>query len=110
MKPTDDGLALAARTSDMQVWAQVFQTDIKDITKGQRATVKAESGGFKGIINAEVRSIIGEVSERDLFAINGSNDINARVILVKLDLDPSDRPKVQQLSGLNVTVTFEESN
>ena len=110
MKPTDDGLALAARTSDMQVWAQVFQTDIKNISQGQRATVKAESGGFKGVLNAEVRSIIGEVSERDLFAINGSNDINARVILVKLDLDPEDRPKVQQLSGLNVTVTFEENN
>ena len=48
--------------------------------------------------------------KRDLFAINGSNDINARVILVKLDLDPDDRSKVQQLSGLNVTVTFEENN
>ena len=70
---------------------------ISNISQGQRASVKAESGGFN-ILNAKVRSIIGEVSERDLFAINGSNDINARVILVKLDLDPDDRPKVQQLS------------
>ena len=110
MKPTDDGLALAARTSDMQVWAQVFQTDIGKISQGQRATVKAESGGFDGELNAKVRSIIGEVSERDLFAVSGSNDINARVVLVKLDLEPSDRSKVRQLSGLNVTVTFEDKN
>ena len=109
MKPTDDGLALAARTSDMQVWAQVFQTDIGEISQGQLATVKAESGGFDGELNATVRSIIGEVSERDLFAVSGSNDINARVVLVKLDLEPSDRSKVRQLSGLNVTVTFEDS-
>ena len=109
MKPTDDGLALAARTSDMQVWAQVFQTDIGRINQGQRATVKAESGGFDGELNAKVRSIIGEVSERDLFAVSGSNDINARVVLVKLDLEPTDRSKVKQLSGLNVTVTFEDS-
>ena len=110
MKPTDDGLALAARTSDMQVWAQVFQTDIGEISQGQLATVKAESGGFDGELNATVRSIIGEVSERDLFAVSGSNDINARVVLVKLDLEPSDRSKVRQLSGLNVTVTFEDKN
>ena len=110
MKPTDDGLALAARTSDMQVWAQVFQTDIGEISQGQLATVKAESGGFDGELNATVRSIIGEVSERDLFAVSGSNDINARVVLVKLDLEPSDRPRVKQLSGLNVTVTFEDKN
>lgn len=110
MKPTDDGLALAARTSDMQVWAQVFQTDIGRINQGQRATVKAESGGFDGELNAKVRSIIGEVSERDLFAVSGSNDINARVVLVKLDLEPTDRSKVKQLSGLNVTVTFEDSH
>ena len=110
MKPTDDGLAIAARTSDMQVWAQVFQTDIGEISQGQLATVKAESGGFDGELNATVRSIIGEVSERDLFAVSGSNDINARVVLVKLDLEPSDRSKVRQLSGLNVTVTFEDKN
>ena len=109
MKPTDDGLALAARTSDMQVWAQVFQTDIGKISQGQLATVKAESGGFDGELNAKVRSIIGEVSERDLFAVSGSNDINARVVLVKLDLEPNDRSRVKQLSGLNVTVTFEDS-
>lgn len=109
MKPTDDGLALAARTSDMQVWAQVFQTDIGKINQGQLATVKAESGGFDGELNAKVRSIIGEVSERDLFAVSGSNDINARVVLVKLDLEPDDRSRVKQLSGLNVTVTFEDS-
>lgn len=109
MKPTDDGLALAARTSDMQVWAQVFQTDIGKINQGQLATVKAESGGFDGELNAKVRSIIGEVSERDLFAVSGSNDINARVVLVKLDLEPNDRSRVKQLSGLNVTVTFEDS-
>ena len=110
MKPTDDGLAIAARTSDMQVWAQVFQTDIGEISQGQLATVKAESGGFDGELNATVRSIIGEVSERDLFAVSGSNDINARVVLVKLDLEPSDRSRVKQLSGLNVTVTFEDKN
>ncbi len=109
MKPTDDGLALAARTSDMQVWTQVFQTDIGKINQGQLATVKAESGGFDGKLNAKVRSIIGEVSERDLFAVSGSNDINARVVLVKLDLEQSDRSKVKQLSGLNVTVTFEDN-
>ena len=110
MKETSDGLALAAETSNMQVWAQVFQTDIQRVKPGQAATVTAESGGFNGTLKATVESIVGEVSERDLFAISGNNDVNARVILVKLNLDPQEQQLVEQLSGLNVTVKFNTLN
>ena len=60
-------------------------------------------------INASLASIISQVSERDLFAITGNNDVNARVVLVKLDLDPADRRRVERLSGLNVIVRFPRS-
>jgi len=52
-------------------------------------------------------SIIGLVSSRDLFATNANNDVNARVVLVKLNLDPGARQQVSRLSGLNVTVRFD---
>lgn len=110
MSETTDGLALAAQTSKMQVWAQVFQTDISRIKRGQSAIVKAESGGFTGKLQANVKSIIGQVSERDLFAISGNNDVNARVVLVKLDLNPDSEKIVENLSGLNVSVTFNDSS
>lgn len=106
MKETDQGLALLGRTDRMQVWAQIFQTDVNRLRIGQAAVVTAETGGFKGSINATLASIISQVSPRDLFAISGNNDVNARVVLVKLDLDTDARRKVERLSGLNVIVRF----
>jgi len=110
MKETSDGLGLVGNTGEMQVWSQVFQTDINRIRVGQRAQVRAESGGFKGALGATVNAIVGQVSERDIFAVDGSNDVNARVILVKLDIDPGDRLKTTNLSGLNVLVSFKNDN
>lgn len=107
MKETDQGLALIGRTDRMQVWAQVFQSDVPRLRIGQGATVSPESGGFSGTLRAELASIIGVVSARDLFATNANNDVNARVVLVKLNLAPDDRERVRRLSGLNVTVRFD---
>ena len=53
-----------------------------------------------------VESVIGNVSERDIFATNANNDVNARVVLVKLNIDPEFQPQVERLSGMNVTVRF----
>lgn len=107
MKESDQGLALIGRTNRMQVWAQVFQSDVPRLRIGQGATVTPESGGFTGSLRARLESIIGLVSARDLFATNGNNDVNARVVLVKLDLEPSQREQLSRLSGLNVTVRFD---
>lgn len=107
MKESSDGLALIGRTGQMQVWAQVFQSDVPRLRKGQGATVKPETGDFTGTMRAYLDSIVGLVSARDLFATNANNDVNARVVLVKLNLDPADRNRVERLSGLNVTVRFD---
>ena len=107
MKETSDGLALIGRTDRMQAWAQVFQSDIPRLRIGQGATVRAESGGFQGSLRARLSSIVGNVSQRDLFSQNGNNDVNARVVLVKLDIAPSERNRIRQLSNLNVTVRFD---
>jgi HlyD family secretion protein len=107
MKETSDGLALIGRTDRMQVWAQVFQSDLPRLRIGQEATVRAESGGFQGSLRAQLKAIVGNVSQRDLFSTNGNNDVNARVVLVKLDIAPSERERVRQLSNLNVTVRFD---
>lgn len=107
MKETSDGLALIGRTGKMQVWAQVFQSDVAKIQPGQTATIKPETGNFLKTMTGRVEAIIGNVSERDLFATNANNDVNARVVLVKLNIDPQYQPQVEQLSGMNVTVRFD---
>jgi len=107
MKATEEGIAVVGRTGKMQVWAQVFQTDVNKLTPGQEATITAETGGFKGTLRAKLNAIIGQVSDRDLFAVSANNDVNARVVLVKLDLLPQDDISVERLSGLNVNVRFD---
>lgn len=108
MKESTDGLAVIGRTGRMQVWAQVFQTDVARLRMGQGATIKAETGGFSGERRGRLSSIIGKVSDRDLFATDSNNDVNARVVLVKLDLDPEQQRGLANLAGLNVTVRFDQ--
>jgi HlyD family secretion protein len=109
MKQTDWGLAVIGRTSAMQVWAQVFQSDVIHLQPGQRARIKAENGGFKGELEARLSSVVGQVSDRDLFSINSNNNVNVKVVLVKLDVDPAEGAQLEKLAGLNVTVRFDGS-
>lgn len=106
MKETNDGLATIGRTNAMEVWAQVYQADINKLRPNQAATIRAESGGFNGTLRGKLKAIIANVSSRDLFATNNNNNVNARVVLTKLSLDPADIEKVKRLSGLNVIVQF----
>ena len=106
MKQSEEGLAVIGRTNSMQVWAQVFQTDINRLRIGQAATIAAETGGFDGEIGATLKSIIGRVSQKDLFSAAANNDVNARVVLVKLDIDQKFQKELSNLSGLNVIVRF----
>lgn len=106
MKETENGLAIVGRTNRMQVWAQVFQTDINRLRIGQMAEITPETGGFVGPLKARLSSVIGQVSDKDIFATSGNNAVNARVILVKLDIDPADQPKLERLTGLNVITRF----
>ena len=106
MKQSEEGLAVIGRTNSMQVWAQVFQTDVNRLRIGQVAVVTAETGGFDGEIQATLKSIIGRVSQKDLFSAAANNDVNARVVLVKLDIDQKFQKELSNLSGLNVIVRF----
>ncbi|MBW4531601.1 MAG: hypothetical protein KME02_13045 [Aphanothece saxicola GSE-SYN-MK-01-06B] len=106
MKETDQGLAQAGQIGAMQVWAQVFQSDIPQVRSGQPVEIWPESGGFSGKLQGRVQNITGEVSDRDLFSVNSNNNVNARVVLVKINLTPADSSRLAKLSGLNVNVRF----
>jgi len=106
MKESDQGLAQLGRVGAMQVWAQVFQSDVLQVRRGQTVDVWAESGGFNGRLQGTVQEITGEVSSRDLFSVNSNNNVNARVVLVKINLSPADSQRLARLSGLNVNVRF----
>ncbi len=103
----DDGLLEMADTSQMIVNAEVYQTDMPGIFKGQKATISAD--GFKGSITATVYQINAQVQRQSIFAGEPGENMDQRVFEVKLRIDPADPryKRIEFASNLQVNVLFE---
>ncbi len=111
---TAQGIMEIAQTSQMLVAAEIPEIDINKVTIGQSAIISSEYGGFKGQLKGRVDSIGRQVGRRALQnasasgsgagAGNPTNDQNARIILVKVRLDPADSPTVEALTNMQVRV------
>jgi HlyD family secretion protein len=114
---TAQGIMELAQTSQMLVAAEIPEIDINKITIGQSAVISSEYGGFKGKLKGRVDSIDRQVGRRALQNANASgsgagagnptNDQNARIILVKVRLDPADSPTVEALTNMQVRVKID---
>ena len=103
----DDGLLEMADTSRMIVTAEVYQTDMPGIFKGQKAIISAD--GFKGSVPATVYQINAQVQRQSIFAGEPGENMDQRVFEVKLRLDPNDprHKRIEFASNLQVNVLFE---
>ena len=90
--------------------AEVPETAIAKIKRGQRATITSEYGGFTGEIQGTVEQIglqIGQKALLEATANNPTTDRNDRVVAVKIRLDQKDNPKVAALTNMQVRVRLE---
>lgn len=101
-----DGLAELGETGHLQVFAQVYEADIPLLYLGQRATVRPLNSQVFAPIRASVALIGSVVDQRDLFSDNSGSDVNTRVVLVKLNVDPADIATARRFIRLNVLVSF----
>jgi HlyD family secretion protein len=111
---TAQGIMELAQTKHMLVALEVPEIDINKITVGQSAMITGEYGGFKGKLKGRVDSIGQQVGRRAIQNANASsagsptgnpsNDQNARIVVVKVRIDPSDSPKVAALTNMQVRV------
>ena len=106
---TEEGIAELGQTKQMYVVAEVYETDIVRVKKGQTATINSEYGGFKGEIKGKVDQIGLQIGKTRLNQdkTNPTNDVNARVVEVKIRVDPEDSPKISALSGMQVRVKID---
>jgi HlyD family secretion protein len=115
---TAQGIMELAQTSQMLVAAEIPEIDINKITIGQSAVISSEYGGFTGKLRGRVDAIDRQVGRRALQnagasgagAGNPTNDQNARIILVKVRLDPADSPTVEALTNMQVRVKIDTPN
>jgi HlyD family secretion protein len=110
---TSQGIMELARNQTMFVHAEISEIDIGRVQSGQRAEISSEYGGFRGIVRGQVMLISPQIGRRSLQEANTSSsgnptvDNNARVVIVKIKIDPADNARVAALTNLQVRVKLQ---
>jgi len=105
-RPGESGILELGNTDQMEAVAEVYESDINRVRVGQPATLISENGGLTTILKARVVRITPQVRQRQVVSTNPTGDADARVVEVRLALDPSDLARVRQLAGLKVIIRF----
>lgn len=108
-KPGEDisanGIVDLAQTNDMVVVAEVYQTDISQVRVGQVAAVTSQA--FEGEIKGTVSEVGLAVNRQDIFNAQPGENLDRRVIEVKIRLSPKESKRVSTLTNLQVQVAID---
>ncbi|HIK07097.1 MAG TPA: HlyD family efflux transporter periplasmic adaptor subunit [Trichormus sp. M33_DOE_039] len=110
---TSQGIVEIARTDRMFAVAEVAETDIDKVRRGQKAIISSEYGGFSGEIKGTVEQIALQIGKRTLQNATNSRgpttDDNSRVIAVKVRIDPKYNSKIAALTYMLVRIKIDIS-
>lgn len=104
-KISDQGIADLAQTAQMLAVAEVYQSDIRKIRLGQTATISGQA--FRGELQGEVAHIGLQVNRQNVFSNEPGENLDNRVVEVKIRLTPEDSKKVAGLTNLQVQTAIE---
>ena len=96
----DQGIADFAQTNKMMAVAEVYQTDISKIKLGQKAIITSQ--GFTGELQGTVQQIGLQVNRQNVFSDQPGENLDSRIVEVKIRLTPEDSKKVSGLTNLQV--------
>ncbi|MEL7240848.1 MAG: ABC exporter membrane fusion protein [Cyanobacteria bacterium J06573_2] len=102
---SSQGIAEIGKTQQMMVVAEVYQTDIKDIKLGQKASITGQA--FSGKLQGEVAQIGLQINRQNVFSNEPGENLDRRVVDVKIRLNPEDSKKVTGLTNLQVQTEIE---
>lgn len=104
-KIDNSGIADFAQTDQMLAIAEVYQTDINKIKLGQKAVVTSQA--FTGELHGTVSQIGLQVSRQNVFSNQPGENLDSRVVEVKIRLNPEDSQRVGGLTNLQVQTAIE---
>jgi len=107
---TSEGIVELGQTKQMYAVAEVYETDVKLVQPGQRATLVSEYGGFTGEIQGTVEQVGRQIKKQDVIDADPTADKDARVVEVEVRIDPEDNEKVAGLTNLQVRITIDVEN
>jgi len=105
---SSDGIVSLGRTNQMYAVAEVYENDITSVRPGQRATIT--SSALPNPLHGIVDQIGQEIGKKDVLDTDPAADIDARVVEVKIRLDPEDSKQVAGLTNLQVEVKIDRQN
>ncbi len=99
-KVGDSGIADMAQTAQMIAIAEVYQNDIVNVKVGQSA--KITSPAFSGELPGTVIEVGWQVNRQNVFSNQPGENLDRRVIEVKIRLTPQASQRVARLTNLQV--------
>jgi HlyD family secretion protein len=99
------GIADIGQTDQMYIVAEVYETDIGRVRVGQRAVVT--SPVIEGRLLGTVEEIGWQLGKRKVLGTDPNLDVDAKVVEVKIRLEPKSSQKVIKLSNLEVQTLIE---
>ena len=105
-RPGTKGVMELGASDQMEAVAEVYESDINRVRVGQSVRLTSENGGFSGTLQARVLRISPQVSQRQVLSTDPTGDADARVVEVRLALDPQAAAQVRNLAGLKLIARF----
>lgn len=106
---TQQGIVELAQTDQMMVIAEVYETDIRKVKLDQPAKITSEYGGVETELAGRVEQIGLQIAKANFGEeeADPTQDVNARIVIVKIRLDPDDSQRVAALTGMQVRVAID---
>ncbi len=104
-KINDAGIADLAQTDKMVAVTEVYQTDISKVKLGQQAIITSQA--FSSKLHGTVSQIGLQVNRQNVFSNQPGENLDRRVIEVKIRLHPEDSQRVAGFTNLQVETAIE---
>ncbi|NET60379.1 MAG: ABC exporter membrane fusion protein [Symploca sp. SIO2E6] len=98
----EKGIIELGNTEQMMVVAEVYESDIGKVRLGQRVSVISEGNAFEGELRGSVSEIGLQIGKKDILDTDPAAAVDARVVEVKVRLDPEDSELVASLTNSQV--------
>ncbi len=103
----NQGIVDLGNTDQMYVTAEVYETDITKISVGQKAIIRGD--GVIGDLQGTVDEIGLQIGKKDALGTDPVADADARVVEVKIKLNPEASQRVSGLTNLQIKVVINTS-
>jgi HlyD family secretion protein len=101
---SSNGIVEIGQTRQMNVVAEIYQSDINKVQVGQK--VRVTSDAIAGELTGEVELVGSQVRRQALVNTDPSTNIDSRIVEVRIALDAASSEKAAKFTNLQVTVVI----